>query len=61
MNLAEISDADLDNISGGLAAGASGGLYLQTPLAEVCADLLAVATDDGVAVGTSMHAATTAL
>jgi hypothetical protein len=54
---AEISDADLDNVSGGLAAGGAGGLFLETPLGDVCADLMAVASPEGLAVGTSAHTA----
>jgi hypothetical protein len=56
---AEISDADLDAVSGGLAAGGSGGLFLETPVAEVCADVLAVASVEGLGMGAS--ARTTAL
>ncbi|MEU0068060.1 hypothetical protein ABZ027_00555 [Streptomyces sp. NPDC006332] len=48
---AEISDADLDNVSGGLAAGGSGGLFLETPLGSLCADLAAVASPEGLAAG----------
>ena len=55
----EISDADLDNVSGGLAAGGAGALSLETPVASACADLLAVASPEGLAAGTSVH--TTAL
>jgi len=62
---AEISDADLDNVSGGLAggdsgglaAGGSGGLYVETPIAAVTSGLLAVATPEGAAVGTAVTAA----
>jgi hypothetical protein len=53
---AEISDADLDNVSGGLAGG-SGGLYVETPVAAVTSDLLAVATPEGVAAGAAVHTA----
>jgi hypothetical protein len=54
---AEISDVDLDNVSGGLAVGGAGGLFLETPIAEVCADLTAVASTEGLAAGVSVHAA----
>ncbi|WP_112467385.1 hypothetical protein [Streptomyces triticisoli] len=54
---AEISDADLDNVSGGLAAGGSGDLCVETPVATVTSDLLAVATPEGVAAGTAVHTA----
>ncbi|MGW3357213.1 hypothetical protein ACWDFL_17590 [Streptomyces bungoensis] len=53
----EISDADLDNVSGGLAVGGSGGLCIETPVASVAADLLAVATPEGITTGTAFHAA----
>jgi hypothetical protein len=52
---AEMSDADLDGVSGGLAVGGSGGLFLDTPIADVCADLMAVASTDGLAVGAGVH------
>ncbi|MEV2210464.1 hypothetical protein AB0H86_02900 [Streptomyces sp. NPDC050997] len=52
---AEISDADLDNVSGGLAAGGSGGLFLETPLGDLGAGLLAVASPEGVAAGASVN------
>ncbi|GEC05361.1 hypothetical protein SSP24_30160 [Streptomyces spinoverrucosus] len=55
----EISDVDLDNVSGGLAAGGSGGLFIETPIAAVCADLMAVGSAEGLAAGASIH--TTAL
>lgn len=54
---AEISDADLDNVSGGLAVGGSGGLYLETPIAAITSDLLAIATPEGVAAGAAVHTA----
>ncbi|MEU5593008.1 hypothetical protein [Streptomyces sp. NPDC020298] len=53
---AQISDADLDRVSGGLAAGGSGGLHIETPVADLCADLLAVATPDGLTAGGSVTA-----
>ncbi|GAA3811060.1 hypothetical protein ACFS5L_10690 [Streptomyces phyllanthi] len=52
---AEISAADLDSVSGGLAAGGSGGLHIETPLADVCADVLAVASPEGLAAGAGLH------
>ncbi|MHC3467943.1 hypothetical protein ACYF6T_04425 [Streptomyces sp. 7R007] len=61
MNLApqvattEISDADLDHVSGGLAAGGSGGLFLNTPLGDVCAGLEAVVSPEGLEAGLSLH------
>ncbi|MFD6023406.1 type A2 lantipeptide [Streptomyces griseoluteus] len=54
----EISDADLDNVSGGLAVAGSGGLSIETPIASVASGLLAVATPDGVTTGLALHAAT---
>ncbi|MFB6960218.1 hypothetical protein ACFCYB_25160 [Streptomyces sp. NPDC056309] len=52
---AEISDADLDNVSGGLAVGGFGGLCVDTPIAAVGADVMAIATPEGVTAGTSVH------
>ncbi|MEV0633483.1 hypothetical protein AB0I77_00595 [Streptomyces sp. NPDC050619] len=54
---AEISDADLDNVSGGLVLGGSGSLFLQTPLATVGADLTAVASTEGLVAGAGVNAA----
>ncbi|MFD3504377.1 hypothetical protein [Streptomyces sp. NPDC058678] len=57
---AEISDADLDHVSGGLAvggSGGSGGLFVETPIADVCADLVAVASTEGLGAGASVHTA----
>ncbi|MFF3333841.1 hypothetical protein ACFYWX_30555 [Streptomyces sp. NPDC002888] len=54
---AEMSDAALDAVSGGLVAGGAGGLNLETPLGDVCADLLAVGSTDGLVAGGSIHAA----
>ncbi|TGA88981.1 hypothetical protein [Streptomyces sp. MZ04] len=55
---AEISDVDLDNISGGNAAGGSGALFLETPHANICADLMTVASPEGLTASVSCHAAT---
>ncbi|MFF4760535.1 type A2 lantipeptide [Streptomyces sp. NPDC001292] len=52
---AEISDADLDNISGGLAVG--GGLYAETPIADVASGHLVIATPEGVAADAAVHTA----
>jgi hypothetical protein len=54
---AEISDADLDNISGGLAIGGSGSLCAETPIGAVAADLVAIGTPDGVTAGGALHIA----
>ncbi|MEV6962123.1 hypothetical protein AB0M97_23630 [Streptomyces sp. NPDC051207] len=54
---AEMSDADLDQISGGLAVGGSGGLFVETPVVDICADATGVGTENGLALGTSLHAA----
>ncbi|WP_328352118.1 hypothetical protein OG828_08740 [Streptomyces sp. NBC_00457] len=54
---AEISDTDLDNVSGGLAAGGSGGLFLETPIGDVFAGLTAVASTEGLAAGAGVHTA----
>ncbi|MFD4973645.1 hypothetical protein [Streptomyces sp. NPDC058424] len=50
---AEISDADLENVSGGIAVG--GGLYVETPVAAVASGVLAVATPEGVAAGAAVN------
>jgi hypothetical protein len=61
MNLAsqvetvEMSEADLENVSGGLEAGGSGGLSVETPLADVCGGFLAVASTQGLAAGAHVH------
>ncbi|WP_151480565.1 hypothetical protein [Streptomyces albicerus] len=52
---AEMSDGDLDNVSGGLAVAGAGGLHLETPIADVCADVLAVASAEGLVAGASVH------
>ncbi|MFE9648119.1 hypothetical protein ACFYO0_29185 [Streptomyces sp. NPDC006365] len=66
---AEISDAGLDSVSGGLAGGVSGGLaggglaggmsgggFLQAGSLDVCADVFGAASAEGVAGGVSVHA-----
>ncbi|MDX2593095.1 MULTISPECIES: hypothetical protein [Streptomyces] len=58
METTEISDAELDNVSGGLAAGGAGCLYLDTPLGTVSGDLLAAASPQGLTAGASLHATT---
>ncbi|MGW0846054.1 type A2 lantipeptide [Streptomyces sp. NPDC002787] len=69
VNTAELSEADLDNVSGGLAADASGALagnlsgvlagHLQaeTPVGGVCAGVVGAASAEGVAAG--LHVNTT--
>ncbi|GCB52151.1 hypothetical protein SNL152K_9507 [Streptomyces sp. NL15-2K] len=64
---AEMADADLDNVSGGmaggasggltggLAGGASGGLLLDTPSAAVGADLCAFLSAEGGVVAADAH------
>jgi hypothetical protein len=61
---AEMSDAALDQISGGQAGGASAGLAgtLTSGLAEsvsavACADVFAAVSPEGVALGLHAHAA----
>ncbi|WP_217236088.1 hypothetical protein [Streptomyces sp. AC555_RSS877] len=54
---AEISDTDLDDVSGGHAVGGFGGLSVETPIADVCADLMAVASTEGLTAGADVHAA----
>jgi hypothetical protein len=54
---AEMSDTDLDKVSGGLAAGGVGGLALETPLGDLCADLQAVGSTEGLTANASLQAA----
>ncbi|GAP48503.1 hypothetical protein [Streptomyces azureus] len=68
VDIAELSDADLENISGGMAGGASanlaGGLStgLVEPLtAEACASLQAVLSPEGGAASGSAGVHTTSL
>jgi hypothetical protein len=62
MNLAsqveavEMSEAELESVSGGFVAGGSGALSLETPLGGVCADLLTVASPQGLTSGAHLHA-----
>ena len=51
---AELNDADLDNVSGGVAAATTAGLHLQVAHLEVCADLDALVSTEGV--GASVNA-----
>ncbi|MET8944012.1 hypothetical protein ABZX30_10575 [Streptomyces sp. NPDC004542] len=55
---AQMSDDDLDRVSGGLAVGGSGGLHIETPIADLCADLVAVASPEGLTAGAGVSAAT---
>ncbi|MEU5363885.1 hypothetical protein ABZ354_10410 [Streptomyces sp. NPDC005925] len=54
----EISDASLDGISGGLAVGGSGGLFLETSIGDVCGDVVVAGTESDLSLGTSLNAAT---
>ncbi|AYC43319.1 hypothetical protein ACFYZI_39135 [Streptomyces griseorubiginosus] len=45
----EINDADLDTISGGVAAAATSGLHVEAGPLAVCADLGAFVSAQGVA------------
>ncbi|QOV35908.1 hypothetical protein IM697_38690 [Streptomyces ferrugineus] len=68
VNTAELSDAALDNVSGGNAASASGGLagslsgalaghlHAETPVGAVCADVFAAASTEGVTAGVHVNA-----
>ncbi|MFJ4201072.1 hypothetical protein ACIP2Y_15775 [Streptomyces sviceus] len=53
---AEIDDAALDTISGGVAAATAAGLHLQVAHLEVCADAGAFVSAEGVALGVKAHA-----
>lgn len=52
---AEMSDVDLDNVSGGMAGGGSGGLLLEVPSAGVGADLCAFLSAEGGVVAADAH------
>ncbi|EFH28374.1 MULTISPECIES: hypothetical protein [Streptomyces] len=52
---AEIDDAALDAISGGVAAATTAGLHLQVAHLEVCADAGASVSAEGVALGVNAH------
>jgi hypothetical protein len=54
---AEMSDADLDNVSGGMAGGGSGGLFLEVPPLGVGADAFAFLSTEGVAAGADLQIA----
>ncbi|MGC9535606.1 hypothetical protein [Streptomyces sp. UG1] len=68
VNTAELSDAALDNVSGGMAASGSGALsgslsgglaghlHAETPLGAVCADVVAAASAEGVTAGVNVSA-----
>ncbi|TPQ15644.1 hypothetical protein [Streptomyces sporangiiformans] len=53
---AEMSDAELDNISGGIGGSASGGLLVDTPLGELTAGLFSAASAEGVTAGGNLTA-----
>ncbi|MFF1302430.1 hypothetical protein [Streptomyces sp. NPDC058307] len=53
---AELTDADLDTVSGGVTAAATAGLHLRVAHLEVCADAGALVSAEGVAVGVKAHA-----
>ncbi|MFE3035196.1 hypothetical protein ACFXKY_26545 [Streptomyces canus] len=52
---AEIDDAALDTISGGVAAATAAGLHLQVAHLEVCADAGAAVSAEGLALGVNAH------
>jgi hypothetical protein len=52
---AELNDADLDSVSGGVAAATTSGLHLQVAHLEVCADAGALVSAEGVALGVNAH------
>ncbi|WP_030244364.1 MULTISPECIES: hypothetical protein [unclassified Streptomyces] len=67
VDMAELSDADLENVSGGMAGGASAGLAgslsgVVGPLAgEVCGNLQAALSPEGGAGSGSLNVQTTSL
>jgi hypothetical protein len=52
---AEMTDADLENVSAGLGLGGSGGLVLETPLGDVIGSLAAAVTPQGASAGAAVH------
>jgi hypothetical protein len=54
---AELSDAHLDNVSGGLAADVSGGGFLHAAAGPLCVDVFTAGSAEGVTAGVSVHAA----
>lgn len=52
---AEILDADLDTISGGLAGGVAVDLHVDLAGITVCADAGAALSADGVQAGANLH------
>jgi hypothetical protein len=54
---AEISDAHLDNVAGGLAADVSGGGFLHATAGGLCVDVFTAGSAEGAAAGVSVHAA----
>ncbi|MFJ8748386.1 hypothetical protein ACIREO_03430 [Streptomyces sp. NPDC102441] len=46
----EISDADLDNVSGGVSAGLAGDIALETPLSSLSAGFSGAVSFDGLGV-----------
>ncbi|MGX1372024.1 hypothetical protein RKD19_007383 [Streptomyces canus] len=51
----QLDDADLDNVSGGVAAATAAGVHLQVAHLEVCADAGAFVSAEGVALGVNAH------
>ncbi|MFG2592013.1 hypothetical protein OG379_25130 [Streptomyces sp. NBC_01166] len=54
----EISDADLDGVSGGVSAGLAGEVSLETPLSSLSAGLSGALSADGLGVAGLGSAAT---
>jgi hypothetical protein len=52
---AELDDAALDTVSGGVAAATTAGLHLQVAHLEVCADAGASVSAEGAALGVNAH------
>jgi hypothetical protein len=52
---AELDDAALDAVSGGVAAATTAGLHLEAAHLEVCADAGALFSAEGVALGVNAH------
>jgi len=52
---AELGDAALDGISGGLAVTAAGGVHIQLAQLEICADLDADVSAAGISANVNAH------
>lgn len=52
---AELSDADLDGVAGGLSVVGTGGLLVEAPAVEVCGAVTVTGSVDGLALDGNLH------